>query len=312
MKDFDIVCLGELAIDYISDTDKITDNPSSVILKSLKKFYGGMGGNFSVTASLFKSSIALIGYAGEDLEGRDYISYLKEKGIDTTNVLQAPWSSHSRCFIFNQKDKSRIFFYAGALIEEREKYMDYAKSLINKVNSKLIYCSSMDKELNNLYLKESKAKIKAFCPAHNTHTLSKADLNFSFENTDILILNSHECEIVEKVFEKSLFQIAKDFDMEVFIKTLGRDGCEVIIDGKPTAIQPCRAAREVDHTGAGDAFAGAFMANYIKTKDPIYSAKIGSATASFVVEEHGCQTGIPTLEKLNKRTKENYQITITK
>lgn len=307
MKNSDILCLGELAIDFICNTDLITDNPSSVILKSFQKFYGGMGGNFAASASVFNPNQAIIAYLEDDAEGSEYKRYLEAKKIDLSSVIQSKWSQHPRCFIVNQNDKTRIFFYAGALVEERKKYLDYAKSLVNKIDSESLYCGSMAQELNSLYLKESKAKIKAYAPAHNTHVTSKENFEECLKNTNILFLNDHESKMVEKMFSGNIFEIAKMFDIGILVKTLGKDGSELIIDGNVNPILPCKAARVLDHTGAGDAYAGAFLANYVKTEDPIYSAKIASASASFVVEEIGCQTGIPTLEKVMERAKATYR-----
>lgn len=310
MKTYDILCLAELAIDDIGDTDKINDNPSSVIIKRLRRFYGGMGGNFCASASVFNPDLSIIAYLGKDPEGIEYKKHLEEKEIDISHLLQNEWSSHARCFIANENEKTRIFFYPGALMEHPTKYLAYAKSLINNISAKALFCASMNIDLNIFYLKNSKCKLKAFAPAHNTSLISKGDFEIALENTNILFLNSLESQILEKLLGLNLFEIAKKFNIDILIRTLGRDGSEIIVDGRSTMVLPCKADREVDRTGAGDAFAGTFVANYIKTKDSIYSAKIASALASFVVEELGCQTNIPTLELLKARVKENYKINL--
>jgi len=53
----------------------------------------------------------------------------------------------------------------------------------------------------------------------------------------------------------------------------------------------------VDPTGSGDAFAGAFVIEYLRTEDSVWSTAFASAAASFVVEGVGpsnfgarCQT----------------------
>jgi len=43
----------------------------------------------------------------------------------------------------------------------------------------------------------------------------------------------------------------------------------------------------VDPTGSGDAFAGAFLVEYLKTGDSVWSTAFASAAASFVVEGVG-------------------------
>lgn len=306
MEKFDILCLGELAIDTICNTDMITDSPSSVILKSLQRFYGGMGGNFSVAASLFKSDVTVVAYLENDAEGRDYKNYLASKGVDLSNVLESKWAPHPRCFIFNQNDKTRIFFYAGALIEEPKRYIKHASSLVDKIDSTAIFCASMNQELNRLSLKASGAEIKAYAPAHNTYITPKETFSECLESANVLFLNERESEMVEKMFGMNIIGIAKKFDLDVLVKTLGKRGSQVIVQGKPHIIGACKASKELDHTGAGDAFSGGFLSNYVRTGDALYSAKMASSVASFVVEEIGCQTGIPSLEKVKARARATY------
>lgn len=52
-------------------------------------------------------------------------------------------------------------------------------------------------------------------------------------------------------------------------------------------IPACKPKVVEDPTGAGDAFIGGFLAEYIKTGDELWSACIGSACASFTVEGLG-------------------------
>ena len=52
-------------------------------------------------------------------------------------------------------------------------------------------------------------------------------------------------------------------------------------------IPPCRPSMNRDPTGAGDAFIGAFLAEYVSGKDPEWCSCVGSAASSFVVEGIG-------------------------
>ncbi|MEW6405836.1 MAG: carbohydrate kinase family protein [Chloroflexota bacterium] len=50
---------------------------------------------------------------------------------------------------------------------------------------------------------------------------------------------------------------------------------------------PAYPARLADPTGAGDAFAGGFLAGFIRTKDPLQAALYGSVSASLKIEGSG-------------------------
>lgn len=68
--------------------------------------------------------------------------------------------------------------------------------------------------------------------------------------------------------------------------TRGARGCEVFVHGRATRVG-VHPAREVDPTGAGDAFAAAFVLALARGQDPIAAARLGAAAGSIVVEGHG-------------------------
>ncbi|MFI5268956.1 MAG: PfkB family carbohydrate kinase, partial [Chloroflexota bacterium] len=83
------------------------------------------------------------------------------------------------------------------------------------------------------------------------------------------------------------------------VVTRGSAGCVVYTAGTSCSLA-AYPAREVEPTGAGDVFAGAFFLKYAETKDPCLAADWANCVASFAVEAPGT-TGIPTLEQVQAR-----------
>ncbi len=85
----------------------------------------------------------------------------------------------------------------------------------------------------------------------------------------------------------------------IAVMTQGAKGCLVFTNGieKQIAGFP---AREVDPTGAGDVFAGAFLVRLSETDDPFEAARFANATASFSVEGANV-TAIPTRAQVEQR-----------
>ena len=63
---------------------------------------------------------------------------------------------------------------------------------------------------------------------------------------------------------------------------------------------PAFKVGEVDPTGAGDAFAAAFLIELKRSDAPVESALFASCAASFVVEAPGAD-GIPTPDQVAER-----------
>ena len=78
-----------------------------------------------------------------------------------------------------------------------------------------------------------------------------------------------------------------DYGAKIVIITRGMKGSKLLFEGKLYDIPACKPKIVRDPTGAGDAFIGAFLAEYVKGKDLVWCACIGSASASFVVEGVG-------------------------
>lgn len=85
------------------------------------------------------------------------------------------------------------------------------------------------------------------------------------------------------------------------VVTRGSAGCVVYTEGRACEL-PAYPTTEVEPTGAGDVFAGAFFLKYAETKDPCLAANWANCVASFSVEAPGT-AGIPTLEHVRLRFK---------
>jgi len=67
---------------------------------------------------------------------------------------------------------------------------------------------------------------------------------------------------------------------------------------------PPREIEENDATGAGDAFAAAFLVKYEQCGDAVEAARFACSAASFVCEKEGTE-GIPTLQQVLARMQES-------
>lgn len=304
MKAPDILCVGEITIDEIGKTGRTSD-PIVNVLNSIERYYGGRGANFSVYASLFNTKVSLLSPVGKDADSADYKNYLKAKKIDITNLYNGR-SNLSKAYIFNDEKGPTIFFYGGGLVVEKEKYLRHARSIIDNIQYKALFCTSSNEEINLFYLSKKTKVLKAYAPAQSLAHHSVENIRECIRNADIVFLNEPESKLIEKIIGRDIKTIAKKYSISLLIRTRGMHGCSVLFDGSYVHLKACKANKTVDANGAGDAFSGAFMANYLKTKDPVYSAKIASATASFAVEKVGCQTSIPKLKQITTRAKNTY------
>ncbi|MFQ5759067.1 MAG: carbohydrate kinase family protein, partial [Candidatus Bathyarchaeia archaeon] len=98
----------------------------------------------------------------------------------------------------------------------------------------------------------------------------------------------------------------RDCGAKVVIVTKGIRGSTLLHEKSFYEIPACKPRVVRDLTGAGDAFIGAFLAEYIRRKDPVWCMCVGSAAASFVVEGVGPAV-FGEREEVHKRASEIYE-----
>jgi sugar/nucleoside kinase (ribokinase family) len=105
---------------------------------------------------------------------------------------------------------------------------------------------------------------------------------------------------------KSAIKAVHDFGVETVIVTLGAQGAVLSVMGTLYKIPACNSRVFVDPTGAGDAFIGGFLTEYIRQKDSLWCACVGSAAASLVVEGIG-PTFFGEKEEIYQRARSVYE-----
>jgi ribokinase len=76
------------------------------------------------------------------------------------------------------------------------------------------------------------------------------------------------------------------------IFTMSGDGSMLYRDGKEHFV-PAIPVRLSDPTGAGDSYRAGFLTAYVRGFALTDCCRVGTVTASFVVEHPGCQTHLP-------------------
>ena len=132
---------------------------------------------------------------------------------------------------------------------------------------------------------------------------TRDDLLQVLRKTDILLLNENEARLLTGVFEivDAANQIRSMGPDTVVVKQ-GSSGATLVDDSGAVHAGVYSIERIVDPTGAGDCFAGGFVAALASGKSMKSALVAGSATASFCVEGFGTEGMLNlTEETLQKR-----------
>jgi sugar/nucleoside kinase (ribokinase family) len=105
---------------------------------------------------------------------------------------------------------------------------------------------------------------------------------------------------------KSAIKAIHDVGVETVIVTMGAKGSVLSVEGAQYNISACPSQVLVDPTGAGDVFIGGFLTEYIRQKESLWCAAVGSAAASVVVEGLG-PTYFGEKEEIYRRAQVLYE-----
>ena len=266
-----ITVVGHTAYDYIFNVENHPLlNHSSYILK-WNKFYGGGGANIAVGISKFGIKSKL--YSAIGIDGKRYENYLKKLGI-SLNFYRSNKKT-ARAFIFNSKKGQKMYFYWGAS-EEMEK--------MRGIKSEILHIAPCHPKLAIKMAENS--EFFAFEPGQDLKKYCKEEIEYMIENADIIFCNEIEYKYLKK------FEIRGNI-----IVTLGNKGSIIYKSGKRI---PAIPSKQIDATGAGDAYKAGFWFGLLNGYDLEVCCKLGSISASFVIEKMGAQN-FPNLEKLKNR-----------
>lgn len=279
---FDIVCAGHFCID-------------SIILPNRKAPYVILGGSVayvSLAAKNLGASVSVISKIGSDFP-KAYIWWLSQEGIDLSGVARI---SESKTTSFELK-------YNNDLSRRSLRLTNKAKSITvedlpNSIEAKAIHIAPVANEIPYEVAEKLKyyAEFLSLDPQGLVRIFDEnGNVSYSaLSNKRILELvniyksSLEEIEAVTGRRElKSAIMAVHDFGVETVIVTLGMKGAVLSIEGTLDNIPAYKPNKVVDPTGAGDAFMGGFLAEYVQGEDSHWCACVGSAVASAVVEEVG-------------------------
>ncbi len=292
-EELDLLVFGDTAIDQFYEVEGIPEmNNASEVIK-FHSFYGGMGANTAVVATNLGLKVGLISVIGSDAE--DYLEYMKRRGVRL--LFDEVLGDTTRSMFFKVRGGGISFFYKGVTSR-----MDELKVKEEHIRlSKCVYMARAYLRLQETVSNLCKNKFLVYNPGYGVFKFQEK-IPSSFyrilKNTNVLILNEYEVEHLKKMG----FKLDLKLGPKVFLITRGAQGCNIYSTEVEIKV-PAYKTQVADTSGAGDAFSAGFIAAQLKDFDLYESVRVGNATASFVVEEWGCQKNLPDWEEVLERYK---------
>jgi sugar/nucleoside kinase (ribokinase family) len=302
---YDLICIGEIVFDSICSVKK--DSKTGALLNHVNKGFGGRGANVTCYASVFGLASLLVAPVGKDFRAIGGEEYMAKRDLSADGLITSKTYDTPMAFVFTKVNDAKTYFYEGPLHHESDDYRIHSISVLKRSPAKALFCTSSSPALNVLHLTGSRGQLRVFAPAHELDHYTEAQLNECLSHTDMFFLNEIEADALGQKLKIDVSEIGMKFGVGLVVETIGKNGSLLFFDGKKMAVPVCKPEKIVDTTGAGDSYAAAFVASYLKKKDYVYSAKVASAMASYIIEVEGAQGAMPTEETVLSRARLNYK-----
>lgn len=343
----DVITIGSATIDSFVESDSanivsVSTKESStdfmsypygakVEVESFKTAVGGGGINAAANFANLGFKTGTICKIGDDFQGENIISKIKNSGVDTSYVIKSTTeNSGSSVILLSFEGNRTVLAYRGAngKIEEKDINFDAIK------NAKWLYIAPLNGGsgvvLDKLaqFAEENGTNV-AINPGSSSLKRGLSYFEKILRTAEVVVMNKEEASLVTKIevrpdtktesFSteiihpdiKLMLDKLKSTNAKVVIITDGKYGVYAF-DGDKYYRCPDFPANVVSTLGAGDALSSTFTAALEYTNWNIEkSLMLASVNAASVVSHFGAQDGFLKFEEMEKRLQENPEFKVT-
>ena len=310
-----LVVGGLLVIDHIAVLEQLPAPGGATLFPGLTQslsstFFGGNNVNLAAAAAALGLRVGLVCFTGEDFESSGYRAHLDAIGIRDRWLQCLDGEDIAHCYsFFDQEGTSLTFMDYPA--PARRPDLKVPDAVIESATQVVISGGRRNDLSAGKLLEIAETAHKSGVPVALAWAGDKR--NFEpryFDLADTLLCNHYEIEtILECLGWEGADAIPKLGQKQIFV-TRGTAGSDVYYGGCRTTIPAVPPQAAIDPTGAGDAYAGGVLAGLAWGKPPDVCGRIGAVVSSFVLEARGCQTNLPSRERLEARYRDAFGVAL--
>jgi len=278
---FDLVTVGHLAIDRIFSPKIVAPRPT----------LGGPPTYVSLSARRLGAEVSVVSKVGGDFPD-EYVTWLCASGVDVSGLERVEGALTTR-FILRYEDdwgrKLQAVSRAPSIGPEDippnlQAKAGHVAPIVGEVPPETV--GKLRKMVGVLSL-DPQGFVRQIGKEGNVGLRRWANVQV-LRQIDVYKSSVDEIRMVTGLKNlRSAMRKVSDYGVPIVMVTKGVEGSTLLQEGRFYDVPACKPRVILDPTGAGDAFIGAFLAEYVQGKDPIWCACVGSAAASFLLEGVG-------------------------
>jgi len=302
----DIVALGEPMLEF-----NATEPGSLRDIRNYEVGWGGDTSNFVVAVSRLGRSAGYICRLGDDGFGKILLDLWKHEGVDASQVILDTHAPTGIYFISRHGETHSFTYYrsnsAASLLsvdDIPEVYLEQAKvfhtsgisqAISNSACDAVFYAIEVAREAGALISYDPNVRLKLWDRERAQSTVLE-----TIRMADFVFPSLEDAQLITGLNDPD--QIASDLQKlgpKVVALKLGEQGALLATQDGLHRIEPFEVDVK-DTTGAGDAFAGAFIVAYLDGLDPYQCGRFANAAAALTCTDLGAVKPIPSRKKVEE------------
>ncbi|MDD1678280.1 MAG: carbohydrate kinase family protein [Methanomicrobiales archaeon] len=279
--------VGHTAYDQLFRVERLPERHTSSPIRLHHTYFGGGGANVAAGIARLGGSCTLISAVGPDFPGGAYDRWLHSLG-----VVRDYFVVKDRCtptaYIFTDDSGDQITFFEWGASE----YFHHAEA----PSLEKVHLATADPDFNARVARAG--SFVSFDPGQDLPWYSREQLETILDSLTLLFANRHEVDRLCEILGITRDQLIERIPVVVITRDV--QGSQLFEGGTSHSI-PVVPVTLADPTGAGDAYRAGFLTAYERGYPPLACARVGTVTASFVVEKVGCQTNLPEWPAMEER-----------
>lgn len=315
MKNYDVVALGELLIDFTENGTSAQGNPM------MEANPGGAPCNVLSMLCRLGKTTAFIGKVGKDMFGTQLRNAITEVGISAEGLVTDPEVNTTLAFVHTFPDGDREFsFYRKPGADMMISESDLKPELIE--NCKIFHFGSLSmtheicRQATHAAIDMAK-KAGALIsydpnlrePLWNSLDEAKVQIAYGMEHCDIMKISDNEIQWFtgKEDYDEGIQVLQDTYHIPMILLSLGKEGSRAYVNGLRVEVPAFVQENTIETTGAGDTFC-ANVLNYVLEHDLDLASfteenlkemlTFANAGASIITTRKGALRVMPTREEI--------------
>jgi sugar/nucleoside kinase (ribokinase family) len=300
---YDLVVLGDLVVDLVVPIERLPLLPNNHGWAEGIFVEPGGAGNVLVAARRLNLDTAALGHVGNDRYGREMLDMLAAEGVSLAETSVSPERATVLCIVLADDLSQHVYLGIKDDIG-RWPFPAHWHDVI--AASRALYTDGYTlRDIlapDDIFAAFATARAAGtpsfFDPGPSAEFIPRETLERALVASDVLLLTEPEAALlVDNLSREATAKALLALGPTTVVLKLGAEGCMVATEAESIHV-PAFPVEVVDTVGAGDSFAPAFIAGWIRGGDLRACATLANAMGALAATQRGAGTRIPPRERL--------------